>query len=359
MLTRWVIPVYNLLGMNSNSETLGRGQRILQTLPGFPSSQCLLSSHPGKDTAIVFVHGMDGSAVGTWMDFDGLISASDDPSWDERDVYFYGYKWDGHVLRMTDALYEFVKAVFPVPNISALFRARYLSVSRKYLPDSLRDIDDAIQESELCPPKRYKRLILVGHSQGSVLIRRLVLSEAQRLTVSLETRHVVIGEERVRSAVGVELQSSTACPPGFELLISHVRLFSPASLGIGLGSFRGFFVNLLISSPVLPGYVDPAILGSHADSDLDAHSETLGLLRALQEGTESLAAQFDWSSSLKAHVAYGTDKWVGHIPPYACDPVTSYQDGKDHESVGKPTREYLFPMEFIKDAPSFRKKASA
>ena len=75
-----------------------RVQHTYLTLPNQGKSFMLISDAPEADVkrAVVFIHGFNGSARGTWTDFLSLV---DDPQacsvwWEAADLFFYHYQWD-------------------------------------------------------------------------------------------------------------------------------------------------------------------------------------------------------------------------------------------------------------------------
>jgi hypothetical protein len=107
-----------------------------------------------RGTAIVFVHGWKGQAVGTWSDFERLLSAS--PQCSGCDLVFYAY----------DSLRQ--------PTlISATDLYRYLSLMFK---DPLQLINSDLEpDLERGSDFHYERIILIAHSLGAIICRQALL----------------------------------------------------------------------------------------------------------------------------------------------------------------------------------------
>jgi len=100
-------------------------QRIQHSRVSLPQhSNCfvLLSDATESDVkrAVVFIHGFNGSAKGTWTDFTALV---DDPQvatnwWEAADLFFFDYQWDSvfrQLTNNTEKIYKFIKEIFPKP----------------------------------------------------------------------------------------------------------------------------------------------------------------------------------------------------------------------------------------------------
>jgi hypothetical protein len=132
-------------------------------IDGFGKSHAMLSSATGVDTAVNLVHGFGGKPTSTWRDFHGLVDEYS-PSytwWATSDMFFYAYEsLHTPIRRNADLLGDFVELVW----------------------------GGTWQTNGSCPgSKKYKDLILVGHSEGGVIIRRLILNRYERHKVAVET----------------------------------------------------------------------------------------------------------------------------------------------------------------------------
>jgi hypothetical protein len=160
--------------------------------------------------AVIFIHGFNGSARGTWTDF---ISLVDDPStasdwWERADLFFFDYQWDSIFRQLTNntlTIYKFVNNVFPKPE--AIGRAH-----------SFRS--DVFE---------YDNLTLVGHSEGGLLLRRVIVRAAQ-LDASID------------AFMEKSLYEKATRPEPEGMLKADIRLFAPA-LG---GDMQSGIVGILL-----------------------------------------------------------------------------------------------------------------
>jgi len=178
---------------------------IQSGIPDFEKSVAYLSSANAKDIdrAIVFVHGFSGSATSTWTDFLTLV---DDKMtsrwWETADLFFFHYWWDSmfkRIPRNTNTLMRFIEYLFPKPP-QELFEAAEMS---------------------LRPQFEYKHLTLVAHSEGGLLVRKIILDVADahhRLDKYLRDR--MITQMKEPDAEGIE--------------VAELRLFAPALGGESL-----------------------------------------------------------------------------------------------------------------------------
>src|ERR1700733_10914363 len=130
----------------------------------------LVSEDRKTDTAVIFVHGFLGDARGTWLNFQEMIDSYvlRFPHWSTADAYFFSY--ESFLQSITDSaeeLLSFTHKIFPKPP-GWLFS----------VPAVIRHIPGF---SLIALKKRtYKRLILVGHSEGAVVIRRAIVVAYKR-----------------------------------------------------------------------------------------------------------------------------------------------------------------------------------
>lgn len=108
------------------------------------------------------------------------------PWWEHSDAFFYSYDSEGQVGDNSDSLLTFIGNVYPTPKWKALGTDGNLAA------------------------RKYDDLILVGHSEGGVLIRNAILRRLQQL----ESRKV-------------KRQALERDP----ILAANLRLFSPAFWG--------------------------------------------------------------------------------------------------------------------------------
>jgi pimeloyl-ACP methyl ester carboxylesterase len=136
----------------------------LHYLAGWPDSYALISQED-TDTLAVFVHGFWGDATRTWSDFPRLVD-------DKRESF--------EALNKSDFVFiNYPSLQWPI-EVAA---HRIGGLILRLYPESPADVFDPMAEgraalgvssSVLMPrtlPFSYKRLVLVGHSGGAVVIR--------------------------------------------------------------------------------------------------------------------------------------------------------------------------------------------
>ena len=101
------------------------------------------------DSAVVFVHGLQGHATGTWMQFQSLLQ--NEAKCVRKDLFFFGY----HSLRRSS-------------RSSASSLLQLLQV----LSDRVEELDGwPVRPNEV----EYKRILVVAHSLGAIVSRRAFL----------------------------------------------------------------------------------------------------------------------------------------------------------------------------------------
>src|SRR6266478_9185897 len=122
----------------------------------------LLSDGAEVDTAVIFVHGVLGDAQGTWLNFQEFICKVDrgDGPWAKCDVFFFAYpSFRQDITESATQFLKFIGVIFPEPP-EAIFRVS------KHIP-GIPDIS-----LKLTKKPTYKKLVVVGHSEGGIVIRR-------------------------------------------------------------------------------------------------------------------------------------------------------------------------------------------
>lgn len=100
---------------------------------------------------LVFVHGFGGSAITTWNDFPTILTS--DQAFEQSDIIFYGYdSFKSQANNMGLRFYKFLK-VHNYPQGKSLNNKRGVTANFT-----------------------YDRIILVGHSLGSIVVRRALLN---------------------------------------------------------------------------------------------------------------------------------------------------------------------------------------
>jgi hypothetical protein len=285
-----------------------RLRHLRSKIPDHKGSFALLSSAGASEIAraIVFVHGFNGAAASTWTDFLSLVGDDNAASrwWQNADLYFYHYRWNSVFQRIgqnSDQLFNFVNHIFPVPP-DALFKVGSIS---------------------LRPQFRYRELVLVGHSEGGLLLRKVVLEAAnrdKRLDAYLRTKR----EDRV----------GEPAPEG--LLLGQLRLFAPAIGGEALTGWIGLILNSSLVAPFLGM--------SSAKKGLETQSTPI---RSAREYTDDWAEHFAMEC-FRAHILWAEHDLVVEPEKYKRDRhCTKSPPGTDHSSVCKPNRKYLRPLQFV------------
>ena len=90
------------------------------------------------ERAVVFVHGFNGSARGTWTDFLSLVDDSQACGswWEAADLYFYHYEWDSVFRQLTNnalKIFKFIEEIFPEPTIigrAHAYRGKSIQIQR-------------------------------------------------------------------------------------------------------------------------------------------------------------------------------------------------------------------------------------
>ena len=258
------------------------------------------------ERAVVFVHGFSGNAKTTWSDFLSLVD--DDATatrwWENADLYFYHYYWNSIFQRIgynSDQLFKFLNRIFPQPEPGFFQTA----------------------EMSLRPGFQYKELTLVGHSEGGLLLRKVVLEAANR-------------ERALQNYVRSKASNPAAVQPNpTGLLVAQLRLFAPAIGGEALSGLLGVISSLPVISSVLRSSSAKQGLGATAEPVRAARDYTN--YWAQQVTMECFQADILWAEhdSIVDREKYQFDHHCTNSPP-----------GTDHSSVCKPKKDYLLPIEF-------------
>jgi pimeloyl-ACP methyl ester carboxylesterase len=286
-------------------------QRIAHTYLTLPQpDKCfvLLSNAAEADVkrAVIFIHGFNGSARGTWTDFLSLV---DDPAassnwWEPADLFFFHYQWDSVFRQLTNntlKIYKFIENIFPKPEI--------IGRAHAYRSENFE----------------YEELILVGHSEGGLLLRRVIVEAAERDTAILNF---------MRNAKYQKQSQPT--PQG--MLKAKVRLFAPA-LG---GDMQSGLMGVLASLPV----VSNALSSSAAKKGMDQGSPSVTEAR---RRTDRYAEDI-WFDCFRAHIIWAEKDSIINSEKYTEDKhCHNFPTGSDHTSVCKPTLTYTLPLDFVEE----------
>ena len=260
-------------------------------------SYALLSDSPCA-TAVVFVHGFWGHSEKTWRQFQTLPDKLD-VWWHSCDLFFYSYDSTGiQVWPNISRLNRFLHDVFPEPRWDSL-------------------------GSDPGPARSYRDIVLVGHSEGAVLIRGTVIELARR------------------HAAGC-LKQPRDDPQNNGLLQAGLCLFAPALFGALICGWKG----VLLRSPVFGDLVDCCLNRLPAYQHLQANSPVLVQIR---NETIELAEKFNTLRALRARTLFAGKDTVACICGLPGDFPPEYEPEATHTTVCKPSPNYLRPVTFVKD----------
>jgi hypothetical protein len=263
----------------------------------------LLATGTEASVAVIFVHGFGIHGFGghpekTWLQFQTLMDSVEGsrmfPWWTTYDAYFYSYDSKRQIGPNTADLLNFIDGVFPVP--------RWKKIGASGIEELVR---------------RYGSLVLVGHSEGGVLIRSAIL------------RHIQAnGEEHNRRLP-------------HDILDAHLRLFAPALWGALISGWKG----VLLRSSILRDLVQPYLCQSPAYQQLAQNSP---LLDEIRRRTVDLAKKNPDIRGLRAKNVFGVDDEFVCMEALETDPPALYEPNCTHESVCKPSNRYLTPLAFVR-----------
>lgn len=283
-------------------------RRVPQFLPGYRSSYAMLSRASGVDTAIIFVHGFGGNPTSTWMDFHTLVDEYSVQGayswWQKTDMFFYNYEsLDTPVRRNAALLKDFVSDL---------------------LSNKWRD-----HPSMPVTLSTYQDLILAGHSEGGVVIRRMVLDTYEAIKHEVEAGHAGADPKEVIAELSRRLDSDL-------IMRACLRLFAPACMGTNFSSWAGFLTSWshLVAAIVSSSLVKNELVSSSP------------ILRMLQVGTEQAHAMFRNVRSLHTQPLFGTADQIVYADSYQGETLL-WDDGCDHFAVCKPNFQHARPMEFV------------
>jgi hypothetical protein len=254
----------------------------------------LFADTPLPRTAVIFVHGFSGGPTETWTAFQSMIDshAEQFPYWKSSDGFFFTY---GDVLSSiddsADRFNDFLDLVFP-------------SLSQEVL-DLLPELATQI--------RAYESLVLIGHSEGAVVIRAAIANAAKKF--------ILHGKKKA------------------PILDARVSLFAPAHLGFVPTSWLGAFAaltNILELANIAIAFSTPAS---------EMHDKSL--LLQLKEITERLFQVKPEVPALTAHVLFGSDEHVVVRSEYYQDCRHDPERAKDHRSICKPSADYQRPLGFV------------
>jgi hypothetical protein len=274
----------------------------------------LISDAVSVDTAVVFVHGFLGDAQGTWLNFQELICSPRRPEhavWSRCDVFFFSYRsFRDDITESAEALLKFIRAIFPEPPDS-IFKS----------PQTWRPLPALLALTKDKPI--YKQLVLVGHSEGGIVIRRAV-----------------------DIAYSKEISGETGTHPEQpnQFLMARLALFAPAHKGVKLSGWIGACLSV--------GRVDAILMPFLNLSPAFVEMKQRGLLDEIETHimayrSELMAEKKNLPSSLRAHVVFGSNDNVVQKGFIVGDCFHESENGKDHISICKPKDDYHRPVRFV------------
>jgi pimeloyl-ACP methyl ester carboxylesterase len=260
-------------------------------------STALLCSESPPQRAVVLVHGFGGRATATWHDLATLITGRD--WWKDSDLFFIGYDSILESISGTASRLEnFLRALLPHP------------------PDDLLPPDGPSAAERRGGV--YTQLVLVGHSQGGLIIRMAI---TQILWDVLRARRE---------------------PDLVEQLVAQadVRLFAPAIFGARPAGLLGLAQSAAGARALFE------IFTGASPSYKELQSK-YGLTTHVQLRTERFADDNPDVKALTASIVWpANDRVVLDAGQYLCDPKCSRMTGGSHRSVCKSPP--LQALEFIR-----------
>jgi pimeloyl-ACP methyl ester carboxylesterase len=238
-----------------------------------------------EGTAIIFVHGWKGEAVGTWSDFERLLSSSS--ACRGVDLIFYTYdSLREPTLASSADLYKYLKLLFKSP---------------------LQKINkDLIHSTHRQPQFHYDRILLIGHSLGAVICRQALLRA---------------------------YQSGDKWPKKTELV-----LFAPAHLGAP---------NIISFATEIAGFLKIPILIAAAEfwlPTINELKENSSTLKELASGT-ALALASGKANYLRAKkVLFGKHERIVTVGNFCEDAPADFFANKGHTDVCKPKDAFPEPL---------------
>lgn len=236
---------------------------------------------------ILFVHGFNGHATRTWMDFPGLIGA--EPRFHGCDLVFFGYKSRARADDCAGALIEFIDAL---------------------IDPGLKIVNSSLSEAAYPPRDKatfaWKRLTIVAHSLGANIARRALIFDTFN-----RTRKWTLPTDLVLFAPAHK---------GAKLL----ELVLETALGIDFGGIGGSILQ-----NVVPAF-----------EDLQKGSN---FLRDLENDTKAGVDRGDIHLRASIVLAADPDRVVTNTT-FARDPLAKKMYHTSHISVCKPRRGYRRPV---------------
>jgi hypothetical protein len=262
-------------------------------------SYALVSDDPNTDTAVVFVHGFLGDAYGTWIDFQRMIDghAKVPEDWNLADLFFVQYSsFRKSIANIALLILRLVPQIFPTPP-TGLFR----------IDDPVQGVPETVIQSFLTPHS-YKKLFLVGHSEGGAVLRNTVVMAIQKN----------------------ELQE--------ELKNAEMNLFAPAH--------GGFQPTGWVGACLAVGRIDAIAMTVLNLSPAFVEMNKGKVLETTQDSTNTYAEQKPNFKPLRARVVFGENEHIVARLVFTYDNPVDDLPGEDHSSICKPRPDYPDPLKF-------------
>lgn len=279
----------------------------------------------GVEAAVIFVHGFLGDAISTWEHFPSLIDIclAEYRWWATVDAYFYNYSGTVHkpIAVHAEELHQFLDMVFPSPS-SKFFQPSFAPEER-LRPDGFT----------------YKKLVLVGHSEGAVVIRRALVSQYKlvRHTRPLPQARALPGASTTYEDVERAARQFLQANPKLD---AKLVLFSPAHLGASLTGWLGLIVKVLESMKCL----GPTISSLTGYDELKKESP---VLLQLKQDTEAFAGEIPYCPAFRAQAYFGSEDRTVYIGEYTTDLKSIIVKNQGHSSVCKPNASYKEPLQYV------------
>jgi hypothetical protein len=236
---------------------------------------------------VIFVHGFNGAATGTWMQFPDRIMTN--PIFAGSDVVYYGY--DGVFQQAQDSGGQFY-----------LFANQLIANPLAVVPEKIRPFLNR-------PPAfSYDRITLVAHSLGAVVVRLALLDAHKNKRPWLAS--------------------------------SEIILYAPAHMGSS--NIPELVSQALLGIPYLKWVGGAVTFKLKVLRDLKEES---GLLKSLQDRTKAALAD---APELRARAIVVTSKDDAVKNNYfLTDPTPSRMDTATHVTICKPDPQFEAPAKFL------------
>jgi hypothetical protein len=253
-----------------------------------------MSDAQGVDTAVIFVHGLGGKPTSTWINFQGLVDeySPEYTWWTTSDMFFYAYE----------------SLDTPIRRNAKLFGGFVECVCR-----------GAWEKADSSNGKvKYKDVILAGHSEGGVIVRRLILDRYEAIKRAVEAKSPGADANALKAAMKPALDSDF-------VLASYLRLFAPACRGTNFSRWVGFLTSF-------SHFVSAITATSLVRNELLPNSPVLNSIRT---GTEQAHVEFCELRSLFTRPIFGVPDQIVYSESYQGE-EPFWDEGYDHFGVCKP-----------------------